>query len=74
MFIKTRVFPQSKKQEIIKKADDSFDIIIKEKPINGKANKRVIKILCNYFKIPNKSLKLVKGSKKKKKIFKILNN
>ena len=72
MLIKVKVFPNSKKQEIIKKSKDSFEIKVKAKPIKGLANKAVIGVLSLYFKIPASKIKLVKGFKQRNKIFEIL--
>jgi len=71
MLIKIKVFPCSKKQGIIKKSLDSFEIKVKEKPIQGNANKAVIKALMDYFQISESKIKLIKGFKKRNKIFKI---
>ncbi len=72
MLIKVKVFPNFKKEEIIKKSEDSFEIKVKEKPISGKANKRVIEILSLYFKTPQSKMRLIKGFKERNKIFEIL--
>ena len=72
MLIKVKVFPGSKKEEIIKKSKDSFEIKVEEKPIKGLANKEVIKILASYFKIPELNIRLIKGFKRRNKIFKIV--
>ena len=72
MLIKVKVFPNSKKQEIIKKSEDSFEIKVKAKPIKGKANEEVIKILSLYFKVPESKIRVIKGFRQQNKIFKIL--
>jgi len=71
MLVKVKVFPCSKKQGLIKKSQDSFEIKVKEKPIQGNANKAVIGVLMDYFQIPESKIKLIKGFKKRNKIFKI---
>ena len=71
MLIKVKVFPVSKKEEIIKKSEDSFEIKVKAKPIKGLANKAVINVLSLYFKIPESEIRLVKGFKERNKIFEI---
>lgn len=71
MLIKVKVFPNSKKEEIIKKSEDSFEIRIKEKPERGLANREVIRILSSCFKIPESKVRLIKGFKERNKIFKI---
>lgn len=71
MLIKVKVFPDSKQEKIIKKTEDSFEVRIKQKPIQGQANQAVINVLSLYFNIPNNRVKLVKGFRQKNKVFKI---
>lgn len=71
MLIKVKVFVGAKKEEIIKKSEDSFEVKVKERPVRGEANKRVVEILSLYFKILKGKIRIVKGSKQRNKIFKI---
>lgn len=71
MLIKIKVFPGSKREEIIKKSEGNFEVRIKEKPERGLANRGVIKILSAYFKIPKSKVRLIKGFKQRNKILKI---
>ncbi|MEM7816863.1 MAG: DUF167 domain-containing protein [Candidatus Aenigmatarchaeota archaeon] len=73
MLIKVKVFPNSKKEEIIQNSNDSFFIKVKEKAEKNLANKRVVEILANHFKVPAFKIKLTKGSKQPNKIFEIKN-
>ena len=72
MLIKVKVFPNSKKEEIIKKAEDSFEMKVKAKPIKGQANREVIKALASFLKIPESRIKMIKGFKQRNKVFEIL--
>lgn len=67
--IKVKVSPDSSEEKIIKKGENEYVIKIKEKAENNKANKKVFKILSLIF--PQKRIELMKGSKKRSKIFKI---
>ncbi len=71
MLIKVKVFPSSKREEVIKKSEDSFEVKIKEKPEKGRANREVVKVLGSYFKISESKIRLIKGFKKRNKIFEI---
>ena len=71
MFIKVKTHPLSKKEEIIKKNEDSFEIKIKEKPEKGEANKKIKELLSKHFNIPLGKVILRKGAKQKNKIFDI---
>jgi len=71
MLIRVKVFPNSKREGIIKKSNDSFEVKIKEKPIKGLANRAVINILSLYFKVSTSEIRLVKGFRQRNKIFEI---
>lgn len=71
MFIKVKTFPSSKKESIIMKKNDSFEIKVKEDPIEGAATRRVVQLLADYFKIERGKIKIVKGQKERSKIFKL---
>ncbi|RLG10693.1 DUF167 domain-containing protein [Candidatus Pacearchaeota archaeon] len=74
MLIKVKVFPDSKKEEIVKKSNDSFEIKLKEKPIKGLANRKTIAVLASYLKISKSKIRMIKGFKKKNKIFEIIDS
>jgi len=71
MFIRIKIFPGCKKTEIIKKSENNFEIKVKEKPLQGRANKAVIKELSNLFKIGEKDIRIIKGHKRRNKILEI---
>lgn len=72
MLIKVKVFPNEKKDEIIKKSEDSFIVKVKEKAELGQANKAVIWLLSLYFKIPGNRFRIKKGGKERNKIIEII--
>lgn len=74
MLIKVKVFPGSRREEIIKKSEDGLELKIKEKPERGLANKKAIKILSAHFNVPESKIRLIRGFKEKKKIFRINKN
>jgi len=51
MFIKVKFFAGCKK-------DNEFDVRVKEKAGQGKANRTVIKVFANYFKIDESMIRL----------------
>ena len=73
MLIRVKVFPKSKKDEIIKKSEDSFEVKVKEKPEQGRANEKVLQILSKFFGIEKNKFRLIKGGKSRSKIFEVLN-
>ncbi|NMB84594.1 DUF167 domain-containing protein [Candidatus Roizmanbacteria bacterium] len=71
MFIKVKVFPSSKKKELIKKSEDQYIAAVKEKAERGFANRSVVDLLSCHFKIPGGKIKLIKGSRSRNKIFEV---
>lgn len=53
------------------KFDFSFVIKVKEKPVLGRANEAIIKILAGHFGVAKSSINLVSGATSKNKIFNI---
>lgn len=72
MLIKIKVFPGSKKEEVIKKGEDSFEVKVREKPVAGRANEALFAILTQYFNVPRSKIKLLKGAKQRNKIFEVV--
>lgn len=72
MLIRVKVFPESKREEIIKKAEDRFEVKVKEKAEMGMANRAVVAALAQYFKIPAAKIRLIKGARERSKIFEII--
>jgi len=62
---------KSKKQYIKKINKAEYEVAVKELPINGKANKAVIKALAQYFKLSQSQVSIVSGQKSRKKIIKV---
>jgi len=72
MLVKVKVFPFSKKEEVKRKSQNSFEVKVKEKPLQGKANQRATEALASFLKLPVSKVRLVRGSKRKNKIFEII--
>ena len=72
MLIKVKVTPEAKKDEIVKKSEDSYAVKVREKAKGGMANQKVKEILTIYFKVAEGKIRLIKGGKKPNKIFDII--
>ena len=71
MIFRVKVFPNSKTQKVVKKTNNDFEVRIKEKPIEGKANEAVISVLADYFKISKSRVKILRGGKSRNKTVEI---
>lgn len=68
MRIYIRVFPKSSKNEVVKISDGEYKVKLTAPPVNGEANKMLIKILADYFDIPKSSISIVGGKSVKMKM------
>ncbi len=62
MYLKVKAHPNSKKDAIVKRAEDSFEVFVRAKPVEGKANDAVLDLLSEFLKIPRSRLRLVRGA------------
>jgi len=71
MLVKVKAFPEAGKEETIRKDKNSFEIWVKEKPQQGRANRAVIRKLSEFLKIPQDKIRIIKGFKQRNKIIEI---
>ena len=70
MKIKVKLHLNSRQEKIIKLSEDFYEVWIKEKPIDNKANFYLEKYLKNYF---GGGVKVVKGLTNKNKVVEVIN-
>jgi len=71
MKISVNVIPNSKISEIVKTSENSYKVRVDALASEGKANKRLIEILADYFKVKKSSVKILKGFKNRNKTIEI---
>lgn len=71
MLIKVKVFAGAKKEGIFQKSENALEVRVKEKAERGEANSAVRRALAKNFKIPVSRVRLIKGTRRPSKIFKI---
>jgi len=69
MKIEIKLHPGSSQEKIEKLSNERYEVWIKEKPLEGKANEKLIKFLKKHFK---KQVKIINGFKSHKKIIELL--
>ena len=65
MKVRVKVHPSSSQEKIVQVDKASYEIWLKEKSIDGKANMKLLKLLKKYFK---RDVELVSGKTSRKKI------
>lgn len=68
MKLSVKLHPNSSQEKIVKIDEKNYEVWIKEKPIEGKANEFLEKFLKKYFK---KEVKIVSGFTSRKKIVEV---
>ena len=72
MKIAVKVIPNAKQADVLEESENSFRVKVDAPPKEGKANKRLIEILAQYFDVAKSKVKLVKGEKSRQKIVEII--
>ncbi len=68
--IQVKVITNAKKNEVIEQ-EEKFKIYLTTAPVAGKANKALIRLLAEYFKVKKSYVQIIKGEKSKEKIVEI---
>lgn len=72
MFIKLKVHPGERRDKLVKKAPDTYEIWTKAPPERGLANASAIRQLSLALGIDTKKIMLIKGATSPSKIVKII--
>jgi uncharacterized protein (TIGR00251 family) len=68
MKIKVIVSLNAKETRVLGLYDQALKVAIHAKPIDGAANKELIKILSAHFKVPKSQIKIISGLNSRRKI------
>ena len=60
-----------RKQEVTQSPDGSYLVKVLSPAREGKANKELIDLLANYFRIPKSRIEIISGAKSRSKIVEI---
>jgi len=69
--LEVRVQPRSSKNQIIGEYEGALKIKLTAPPVEGEANKVLVKFLAGLLKVPSKNVKLIKGETSRNKIVEI---
>ncbi len=71
MKISVKAKPSAREEKIVKLSDDSFEVSVKEPPIQGRANRAILNALAKYFNAPLFKIRIVSGHTSRQKIIEI---
>ena len=72
MLIKVIVTPNAKEARVTKTSETDYEVRVDERATEGKANKRLVEILSEHFNIPKSKIAILKGTKSRDKIVKVI--
>ena len=68
-YIKVKVHAGEKKNKLVQKAPDTFELWVKAPAEQGRANEAVRTLLAQHLNLPENKLSLIKGAAAPAKIF-----
>ena len=71
MYIKVKVEPSSKKEKIIQKKENRYEIMVKEPAERNFANTRIREIIASIYEINLKSVRIISGHHSPSKILRV---
>ena len=71
MKISVKVKTSAKEDRVEKTGENAYRVLVKAKPVEGKANDAVARALAEHFGIPKSRVTLVVGQTSKQKVFEI---
>ncbi len=70
MRISIKVIPHAKKAEV-KEENGMLKVHVRAPAVEGKANKAVIELLADYYKVKKNAIRLMKGERAREKVIEI---
>lgn len=68
--IKIKIIPNAKKNKVLEE-NGEFKVYVKDPPIDGKANKALIELLAQHFKVKKGVVRIIRGEKSREKVIEI---
>jgi uncharacterized protein len=72
MLVRIHVTPNARQVRVVKVNEDSFEVKVGERAIDGRANKRLLEILSDHFMVPKSRISIVKGMKSRDKVVQVI--
>ncbi len=72
MLIRVHVTPNAKVAGMVKVTEDYFEVRVDERAVDGRANKRLLEILAEHFKVPNSKISIVRGTRSRNKLVQVI--
>ena len=71
MLIRVFVTPNAKQPRVIRVSEDYFEVRVDERAVGGRANKRLLEMLAEHFKIPKSRITILQETKTRNKTIQV---
>ena len=72
MLIRVYVTPNAREVRVVKVGDNYFEVRVDEMAVGGRANKRLLEILAEHFKVQKSRISILKGTKTRNKLVQVI--
>jgi uncharacterized protein len=72
MRILVKVTPRSSQSKVEKISENEYKVWVTPAPFDGEANKKIIKIIAQYFDVPKSFVRILSGINSRRKMIEIL--
>ena len=72
MLIRVYVTPNAREARVVKVSDNYFEVRVDERAVGGRANKRLLEILAEHFKVQKSRISILKGTKARNKLVQVI--
>ncbi len=72
MLIRVYVTPNAGEASVVKVSEDFLEVKVDDRALDGRANKRLLEILAEHFKIPKSRISIVRGTKSRNKFVQVI--
>ena len=72
MLISVFVTPNAKRPRTVRVSEDYLEAWVDETAVGGRANKRLLEILAEHFKVPISKISIVRGTRSRNKLVQVI--
>jgi uncharacterized protein (TIGR00251 family) len=72
LLIRVYVTPNAREARVVKVSDDYFEVRVDEMAVGGRANKRLLEILAEHFKVQKSRISILKGTRTRNKLVQVI--
>ena len=71
MLVQIRGTTNAKTSSVTETGENALEVRVDERAVDGRANKRLLEILSEHYKVPRSSVTILRGTKSRDKIVEI---